>query len=1098
MDLHSHHVIEASAGTGKTFLIEHRVVDLIVRRGLELKDILIVTFTEKATAELKHRICEIISKVLGHPYQEQANSKNEGKTEAWNIDEDALLRLQKSLEQSETAAISTIHGFCQRILRETSLKQGRASKTNVAPPWQLFRQAVEACIDDTFSTQPELIPYLRAFLLNAPIQNKPREELLALLHQGAHFGGNLKPSFDKKELLKTATALQTSLKKKRPEQWGTDSFKNGSVRKAISSRLSALNELLGDTTLDWPVKLARLPALNCKYILEKKSDSEEMLGLQHNLGNFLSQALSLNAILTQLFLPFVHKRSIALKSEYGAHDFNDMIEKAHLQFTGSDSKVLIEHVVNQHPCAFIDEFQDTDKKQWEIFKNIYINNNEASLTVVGDPKQSIYGFRGADLETYFEAKRCLLENGGQELHLEVNYRSSPGLIKATNNILTSDTPFFSGEVRYEKPVKAGLDCKIVNSKGDELEPLVLMHIEEKDLKITALKDKLLDAIPNQIRHILDKNKPLQVSQNGHLKTVQARDIMVLTRTSAESQVLAKMCQGQGIPVSVFQNDALFLSKEAAELRDLFYAIESPHESRWLHRAMLSRFCRWAPEWIRANKHSNLFLSWKQTFNDWHDLASKRDMSRLLSSIKTQSSFFSIQTIVDESRRSLINMHHLFELLLDSHPSGKWVGGGIADWIQEHITQARMPLGFDVPKERLGSDLNAVQIMTFHKAKGLEAEIVFLFGLLSSPKKKWATDLIDKRQKETWLGDLPATKENLNKTNQKAENERLIYVAMTRAKSRLYLPYVSNSKKAITGSYSLLNDRLDGMTQMDTTLLQSVDTRDESTKTENAKTDLSRFYPSNPKAHVLQTNNWKKRKRLDKTSYSKLSHSLPPSPSTFKEGFIKKKSGTAHGTLTRGAETGIWLHNVLEKIDIKTIATASDFEEWYEISRKNNHIWNAHAISKLEQEEWARLLYKGFHTSLKTDATDLGLLHSLTNSSREINFLFAPDPPSATPFFEGSIDFVFQKHQTLYLIDWKSDVLTQKEEDDLKATTLEKYSLQATIYSEALRRLSKDEIEFGGVFYFYLRYSKYAFIDSNTIGSFSKIEIPPSLQRKAKS
>ena len=1094
MDLETHHVVEASAGTGKTFLIEHRVVDLIIRRELELKDILIVTFTEKATAELRHRICSIISKVISAPLGDSnLESDKHNEVAMWTCDEAAMLRLQKSLDQSESAPISTIHGFCQKLIGERPLQDGRISKRTVAPPWQLFRSAVERCVDDTFSTHPELTPYLKAYLDHAPIRFQPREELLTLLHQAAHFGGHLYPVFDENKLIENAALLQKMLSKHTPEEWATNAVKHGATRKAIASRLLGLGELLNEEKTSWPDKLAKLPELKCTYILEKKSESKEMTDLQGVLADFLDQALSLKSILTQLFLPYVQNRSHELKTESGSHDFNDMIEKAHALVHNAPSKDLANQLAGQYPCAFIDEFQDTDRLQWEIFKTIYVTDqNNATLTVVGDPKQSIYGFRGADLHTYFKAKKSLLKHGGNELRLDVNFRSSPALVQALNDLLTTDAPFFTGDVDYKNPVKAGREFKLTRAKEQTLEPLVLMHVEEEGLKIGAIKEKCLQAIPAQILNILDKDNPLVVTENDQEHTLQARDIMILTRTSAESQVLAKMCRAQGIPVSVFQQDALFLSKEAMEIRDLFYAIEYPDDSRWLHRAMLSRFCQCTSQDILSNPGSERYVFWQHTIKRWHELFVQNNMSRLLSSIKTDSSFFVVQAIEDESRRSLVNMNHLFELILDSSTPAKSLSRGVAEWLHVQTTRARTPLGFDVPKERIGSELNAVQIMTFHKSKGLEAHVVFLFGLFSSPKKKWTTDIIDNRQKETWLGDLPEEKQRLRASSQKAEDERLIYVAMTRAKSRLYLPYISSSKKSVTGSYSILNERLEK--NLDNELVLSL-----SASPDHQLVDESRQSPKRSGLAedmpllALKKTDWRDRTKMNRTSYTKLSKNRPSKPISFKEAFVQTQS-PRNELLSRGAKTGIWLHKVIEHLDINHIGEAPKFEEWYEISRKRNHVWDKGPGDGMEQRAWATLLHKAFHTSLNTDETDLGPLHLLMDSSREFNFSFTQNDSNGPLLVEGSIDFAFQKENQLYMIDWKSDALTDLEQSHLEKHTITKYGLQAQIYSTALRKMTRDHITFGGVFYFYLRSSDVVFLSPKTLESLVERNEPSIFSR----
>ena len=482
LDPGRHQVVEASAGTGKTYLIEHRVVDLLLSTDTPIEQILVVTFTEKATAELRFRVRRLIEHV------ERTREHTAGPDEPhWVIDAESRHRLTDALLGFDRASIHTIHAFCQRVITENAFSSRRLfAQTQVAGE-TAFGETFKTTLREELARDPDHKRYLAAWYRSG----RSVEDLEKLLYRCANQNSRLVPDFDEST---TASRLHAAAAEMPAVGAEDDAMLaalkqagvQGASRRAVLKRLAVLRgcldrfALAGDVAdflyafeaADREVTSTRERLL--AYVasrLESADIEDAALAAARDVVLDLDRAVvPLAAAVAQRFLPPVRARLEADKNRHGQFDFQDMLRLVWESLSAADGDggiddrgEVCQRLRERYRHALIDEFQDTDELQWKIFRRIYLEGADNRLCIIGDPKQAIYGFRGADVYTYIEARRQVQEQGGQVTNLIDNYRSTDELVRAYNVIFGER--FFTGEIRYDHPVRAATDLVARDGRG---------------------------------------------------------------------------------------------------------------------------------------------------------------------------------------------------------------------------------------------------------------------------------------------------------------------------------------------------------------------------------------------------------------------------------------------------------------------------------------------------------------------------------------------------------------------------------------------------------------------------------------------------------
>jgi len=404
-------VIQASAGTGKTYTLERMVVDFLFQ-GLSLDQILVVTFTDKATQELKARVRAMLETLVGL-------EAGEAPEPCWTIGPGEAKALGQALRAFDRATISTIHGFCRRVLQECAFEDGSLLQRELSDGRAILAQAWRDLVRQTEHS---------AFLEEALCHGWAFEAIEKLLwsviqERGRRVPG---PETDPEGLLRAFDpAWEGCLEELQAAPM------NGNTRNAALKRWPRLLELMARNPSPWAFDEAWDFDKFTELCLELDGEATGPL------GQWLAStraACQPEALLTHRLLPLVRSRVQGIKAEEGLYDHDDTVLLVRDALRGPHGPALAARLRERYRVALIDEFQDTDQAQWEIFQTLF-GRAPSRLYVIGDPKQAIYGFRGGDLATY-EAAKAELGKEGPVLELRDNFRSTSGIIDAYNHIFT--------------------------------------------------------------------------------------------------------------------------------------------------------------------------------------------------------------------------------------------------------------------------------------------------------------------------------------------------------------------------------------------------------------------------------------------------------------------------------------------------------------------------------------------------------------------------------------------------------------------------------------------------------------------------------------
>ena len=854
--------IEASAGTGKTWNICGLYLRLLLEKRLEVQQILVVTFTNAATAELRERIRQRIVDTLAWLHAEQA-----GETIAGGDDfverlvrtardrhglqaADMLARLKLALATFDEASIFTIHGFCQRALADTPFTAQMPLEMELVrddTDWvaeaanDFWRRRIAADELDAglaghlvaSKDSPERFAALLKRHLAKPlahaawpddldaIQAIPSDDLAAT-HAVAHRIWHAERETIEDLLLRSLPALNAT------------SYKEDSVRTALAS----WDELLrGD---DGPAALAvdapKLDLLGAAR-LAKGTKSKQVTPL-HEFFDVAQHLLELRARATQAL---AYGRLALLKAllAEGAQAqreakrrqrviaFDDMLFNLHDRLARGDSPWLAGELKKRFPAALIDEFQDTDPLQFAIFKTIYTATtddalSDAPLFFVGDPKQAIYSFRNADLHTYLEAGAHAVGH----YSLGENQRSSEALIRAFNVLFTANPRAFMmdglgyQEVAFgKKPRQPFVDTSAPRA------PLQVWTLPPADDGEPMFQRDAMDAVvaatADEIARLLAAAERGEATLGGgaRLRKLAAGDIAVLVRSNAQGTRIRQALTARGVGSVELSQASIFRTSDAEELDRVLTAMLEPARERTLKAALSTELMGMgAAEVLKLADDESALLARVQHFAGWREVWLQRGVGFMLRQWLAAEQVAGRLLARPDGERRLTNLLHLIECL---HEAGERHAAPdtLLRWFQ---SQRVSPLADDATQLRLESDRNLVQIVTIHKSKGLEYPIVFcpfLWSAARGGRPDGLTGLayhdddgrtvIDYGHEFRDDSHQKAVKQRL-KLEESAETLRLVYVALTRAVHRCvivagcYRSKVGRSTSATGSTRSLLN------------------------------------------------------------------------------------------------------------------------------------------------------------------------------------------------------------------------------------------------------------------------------------------------------
>jgi exodeoxyribonuclease V beta subunit len=1122
-------VIEASAGTGKTFLIEHLVVDRLVRGDARLEEMLVVTFTDRAASELRRRVGALI-KTVATTRESAANA-----TSVWTIDDEARARLATALRAIDSAPISTIHAFCQRVLTEQAFAGGRLLVQQSVESRAAFAAAFAEVLRQELAVDSAQAPYLEAYLARGG-SAATVDSLELLLYRAHQLRARWGTPFDPERI---AAAARAFARLTAAELDAATTGMHGSTAKAVSARLRTLQAATlrfeGDGNTGRFLGTLDLPAGKDDLLAFVSERLERRTGpVVAAVAELADAAIPLEAAVAQLFVPPVAARLAARKQAAGLYDFDDMLTLVNDALAGPRGADLTATLRQRFRLAIVDEFQDTDQIQWEIFRRIFDERAARPLYLVGDPKQAIYGFRGADVATYIEARQTVAA-ADEAHHLTRNFRSTRAVIDAYNAILdqTAAEPFFNhGDVKYDPPVTYGPEhdgTPAAPTPTSAAAPVTLLRVTAEEdvarLPMRVVREGLAQAISAEIVDLLAGTEPLPGAE-----PLRASDIFVLTRTWVEAKAVAGALGARGVPAVIYNQEGLYASPEARQVRDLLRAVADPRDPAKRLRAWLTPFFGLSladlPAAAGADGDHPLF----GRLFAWHAAAAREPLGRLYARILDESGVLSRELFLGESARRLVNIRHLFEVLSAEAARAARPLGDVVRRLSALCEKLLVPEAEEGNVQRLESDHDAVQIMTMHKAKGLEAEVVFLYGGYSPSPNRGVRHYTDAgsrvatagRPRSNALGELI-------KRERESEDQRLFYVALTRARRRLYLPFSGEGESdapieggtreinwKLSGGYTHVNRRLRAL-RADEGQRRHFETRDvpidprgsgeggrprltlglvgwrpdvekaaASTKLStkpatklSTKPATAASAPASLEAELAQLRLHRVGPTL--TSYSRIKQSEGGyRPPTEIHDETNDAPPLADDDLPGGARAGVFVHDLLERVPLETLRATVGFEAWAardDIRALLEATLRRHGRDPRHLAAAARLAHAALTAPLPVVGGVLPGLAFAKREAREMEFLF-PFPEAAggadRGYVKGFVDLLFEHEGRVYFGDWKTDRLPSWDEAVVEAHVAKNYALQEQLYALALVRMlgitseADHQARFGGTLYLFVR------------------------------
>ena len=448
-----HKVIDASAGTGKTFTIERIVVELLLTGAATIDQILVVTFTEKATAELRARIRATIEDVMSGKSAENAHPANRR-----SFGDGQRERLKSALFSFHHAPIHTIHSFCHRMLTELAFDSGVRFGLDLASGRREFHEAIRAELRERLKSDIRVQRLLGEWLSDEKRDSDSLENLLWQAHSQRYLRTSGR-ELNQKALTDLMNAFDANAL--------VSAFRIAAIKDdARDEAISATRELeailnirdrstaaLTEGLLDFDFDRLCRPTKTSKRTGKFPDDMPQKVRTIINAAQRVQAALTIEQRMVDELLQCGVARMDARKRERGTLDYEDMLAWLADALDGARGKSLATTLRERYRVTLIDEFQDTDELQWKIFRRVFVEGGGGNVVyVIGDPKQAIYGFRGADVHAYLEAREQLSDSGAAAtVNLRENFRSTADMIEACNLIFdqSAEPPLFTGEIKYD-------------------------------------------------------------------------------------------------------------------------------------------------------------------------------------------------------------------------------------------------------------------------------------------------------------------------------------------------------------------------------------------------------------------------------------------------------------------------------------------------------------------------------------------------------------------------------------------------------------------------------------------------------------------------
>ncbi|URJ24684.1 exodeoxyribonuclease V subunit beta [Candidatus Blochmanniella camponoti] len=1142
LPLYGINLIEASAGTGKTYTLIIIYIRLLLclgnrsdfSRPLTVNEILVVTFTKSAAQELRHRIRENIHQFRLDCIRGYSNNFLFSKLllQIHNI-ELAINQLSEAEKKINQASIFTIHSFCQNILNHNTIELNMLFNTNIVDNETiLYQQActdfwrrnfyslplniarlIQECWKDPNSLLNDIVPYIYRSRSSLDCYDhsihEDKKSIITYYEQILDHVNHVK-----KEWLKNKYNIITIIN-------SYDINRRIYNKNNLIRWIDRINQWAERPTIDHttPNDLQRFRTTELK-IHNNSNRSDYICTLFDSVEKLYRQLSSFKTSIFKIAINEIHNdlnNTQHCRSEITLNDLVDVL--AHHLVEDKDNKLA--HILRtRYPVTLIDEFQDTDCQQFKIFSTLYNSDSENGLILIGDPKQSIYAFRGADVFSYMKIRRTVCN----KYNLDINWRSSLNIVNAINQLFQLvSNPFIFEDIPFIPSVAASRNSMyrfLINNQS-QTAMCFWLHPDEivtiGDYKRSMAQE--CAAILYNLLHDNIRNGTAWLENDKYKRKLEISDITILVRNHEEASLICSALSKLNISTVFLSNHKnIFETMESYELSLLLQAILFP-ESHTICTALTTVFFGLNAADIESinnneSKQERIFEKFFEYYSVWKKKGVYLMIQKIIFDHKVPEKLLS--TRVGES--SLINILHLGELLQDAARQLQ-DEHALMEWLISKITQPKNKKISD-QNLRLGSDHQLIKISTIHKSKGLEFPLVFLpfvadFNYVKNPffhdRKSYKTHLnFNISESSLILADEERLSEDL----------RLLYVAVTRSIYHCSIgigPIVRRYKKK-SNTNDLHHSALGYLIQKKTagnaaTLrkhlkrLNVYSNGDISFRIISRSQELFSHVSSVASNQLLYGKKWKTSSNVIPwgiTSFSALQHTdvdvatclnlekqLDISENIqYQENDIPL---TPH-TFPKGKVCGNFFHSIFQVLDFRKLVDMKWLyahmarynidpiwgfvvREWIYIvlnTPLNNNLTLAQITPRDKKTELK------FYLSINAYLTSKELDHlckkydPLSRKSSSLTFL------DITGMLKGFIDLIFRWNHRYYLLDYKTNWLGDNNEDYVGSKITQEmikhhYALQYQLYTLALHRFLRNRLvsynyekDFGGVYYLFIR------------------------------
>ncbi|MEO3741358.1 exodeoxyribonuclease V subunit beta [Kosakonia sp. WA-90] len=1125
-------LIEASAGTGKTFTIAALYLRLLLGLGgsaafprpLSVEELLVVTFTEAATEELRGRIRSNIHELRIACLRESTDNPLYARLlDEIDDKQQAAQWLLLAERQMDEAAVFTIHGFCQRMLSLNAFESGMLFEQQLVEDESLLRY--QACAD-FWRRHCYPLPRDIAQAIHAVWQGP--QDLLKSIDR------YLQGEAPQIKVLPAADETLASRHQKIIAQIEA-------VKRQWNAALDELDPLLENSGIDrrkfnrgnqakWTEKItAWAQEETTSYLLPDALEkfAQSFLAQRTKAGgvvpehalfvaidDLLAQPLTLNDLVLISAMREIRETVAKEKRRRGELGFDDMLSRLDSALQSPNGEALAAAIRNRFPVAMIDEFQDTDPQQYRIFSRIWLGQPACGLLLIGDPKQAIYAFRGADIFTYMKAR----DEVSARYTLDTNWRSAPGMVASVNRLFSQmDDAFMFRQIPFLPVKSAAKNASLRFTLRGETQPAMKLWLMEGDgVGVGDYQSFMAQLCATQIRDWLSAGQQGEalLQQGEKARPVKASDITVLVRSRHEASLIRDALTLLNIPSVYLSNrDSVFETPEAQELLWLLQAVLAPERESTLRSALATSMLGLTAQDIEALNLDE--LAWDavvEEFSRYRELWQKRGVMPMLRTLMSARHIAENLLATPGGERRLTDILHMSELLQEAGTQLE-SEHALTRWLTQRIAEPNTNAASE--QLRLESDKHLVQIVTIHKSKGLEYSLVWL-PFIANFRVQDQGFYHDRDAFQAVL-DLSHADDSvaLAEEERLAEDLRLLYVALTRSIWHCSLGiaplFRRRGEKAGASDFHLsaLGRLLQKGEALDATALQNA-------LQQLCNDDIAVCVPQTPDGEpwqmpqvrppALSARDMQRRIADDwrVTSYSGLQQrahgialDLLPRLDMDAAG---EREPQAEPMLTphqfpRGASPGTFLHSLFEEMDFTQPVSAP----W--VTEK--------LLTGGYEEHWQPVFSDWLETVLRAPLAQSGVcLRQLSGKDKQVEMEFylpisetltAPaldalirryDPLSAgcppldfrdvRGMLKGFIDLVFRHNGRYYLLDYKSNWLGESAEaytQEAMAAAMQshRYDLQYQLYTLALHRYLRHRIpgydyerHFGGVIYLFLR------------------------------